>query len=349
MVVAALVGSLIAADPAAAQATRTWVSGVGNDVNPCSRTAPCKTWSGAMAQTAAGGEINALDPGGYGNVVITKSITLDGGGTLASILASLVNGVTVNAGPSDRITLRNLTINGGDGGTPGLNGVRFLAGAELHVENVVIENFTQVGIAAVGPGNLHVSDTIIRNVDVAGIQVTSAGTPRITIERSRVTEVGVGIRLSGAQIALVHDTSITDSTGPGIWAEGAAEVHLHDVVVAHGALGVQASDGAVVNTAGLTAVGNAGAAFLAENGGEIVPFAGELITGNPPGGASTCELTGAASAVACLAGGESVCPTPVCPAPVCPAPVVEASLGNCKRCKTKGTKMVCVGCGIDLQ
>src|SRR5882762_1005645 len=81
-----------------AQATRTWVSGVGDDANPCSRTAPCKTFAGAISKTAAGGEIDALDPGGYGTVTITKGITIDGGGgQVASVLAAGVNGIIVNA------------------------------------------------------------------------------------------------------------------------------------------------------------------------------------------------------------------------------------------------------------
>src|SRR5919198_6054446 len=80
-----------------AQATRTWVSGVGDDANPCSRTAPCKTFAGAISKTAAGGEISALDPGGFGAVTITKSITINGDGTLASIVASLTNGIIINA------------------------------------------------------------------------------------------------------------------------------------------------------------------------------------------------------------------------------------------------------------
>ena len=88
--------------PANAQATRTWVSGVGDDANPCSRTAPCKTWPGAISKTAAGGEIDALDPGGFGTVTITKAITLDGGGgQVASILASGTNAINVNAGATD--------------------------------------------------------------------------------------------------------------------------------------------------------------------------------------------------------------------------------------------------------
>jgi hypothetical protein len=102
----------IASAMAQAQATRTWISGVGDDVNPCSRTAPCKTFAGAISKTAAGGEIDVLDPGGFGAVTITKSIVLDGGGQVASILVSGTNGITVNAGASDVVTVRNLSING---------------------------------------------------------------------------------------------------------------------------------------------------------------------------------------------------------------------------------------------
>src|SRR6201988_2807710 len=100
-----------------AQATRTWVSGVGDDVNPCSRTAPCKTFAGAISKTAAGGEINCLDPAGYGSVTITKSITIDCAGTLGSILNSSVNGININDSASGTpntadVTIRNLSING---------------------------------------------------------------------------------------------------------------------------------------------------------------------------------------------------------------------------------------------
>jgi hypothetical protein len=335
--------------PAAAQATRTWVSGDGNDVNDCSRTEPCKTFAGAISKTQTGGEISVLDPAGYGAVTITKSITIDGTGTYASILASGSNGIIVNAPNTARVTIRNVSINGArDAGSPGLNGIRYIGGGELHVENVVIENFSALGISAEGgAGNLHVADTVIRNVLGAGIRTTPAGgQPRITVERSRLVEVGIGVRVEGPQVAVVHDTSVTGSTGPGFWAENAAELHLDDVVVAHATVAVQASNGAVVSTAGLTAVGNSTGAFLAETGGAIIPFTGELIAGNPPGGVA-CELNGTSPSVACL-GGELTCPAPVCPAPSCPAPVVEAALGNCKKCKTKGTKMVCTGCGIDV-
>src|SRR5437764_14094234 len=128
-----------------AQATRTWVSGVGDDANPCSRTAPCKTFAGAISKTAPGGEIDALDPGGFGAVTITKAITIDGGGgQVASVLVSGTNGIVVQANAStDVVILRNLRINGIGSG---LNGIRFLSGKDLNVENCYIFGFTQNGI-----------------------------------------------------------------------------------------------------------------------------------------------------------------------------------------------------------
>src|SRR5215468_1540981 len=99
-----------------AQASRTWVSGVGDDANPCSRTAPCKTFAGAISKTAANGEIDCIDPGGFGAVTLTKSVTIDGGGTFASILASLVNAIVINDSATGSpgtiiVTLRNLSLN----------------------------------------------------------------------------------------------------------------------------------------------------------------------------------------------------------------------------------------------
>src|SRR5438132_1999742 len=131
--------------PAHAQATRTWVSGVGDDVNPCSRTAPCKTFAGAISKTADGGEIDALDPGGFGTVTITKSITIDGGATLASILASGVTGVNINdqGANTKTVTLRRLTINGA-GTTLGIHGVRIFSALKVNVQNCYIYDFSQM-------------------------------------------------------------------------------------------------------------------------------------------------------------------------------------------------------------
>ena len=129
-----------------AQATRTWVSGVGDDANPCSRTAPCKTFAGAISKTAAGGEINCLDPGGFGTVTITKAITIDCLHTEGGVLAAGTNGINISAAATDKIILRGLDINGV--GT-GLNGIRFINGGSLHLEDSVISGMQNgVNIAA---------------------------------------------------------------------------------------------------------------------------------------------------------------------------------------------------------
>ncbi|MDQ3652560.1 MAG: hypothetical protein M3458_20255 [Acidobacteriota bacterium] len=172
--VAVVIFTLAFASLAQAQATRTWVSGVGDDVNPCSRTAPCKTCAGAISKTAAHGEISTLDPGGFGAVTITKSMTIEGttGQGYGSILASLTNGVIVNdsltASPNTIIvTLRNLSINGAGNGT---NGIRFLSGKAVPVENCQIFGFkggTGHGIdmrisATASNAQLTVRDSVIR-------------------------------------------------------------------------------------------------------------------------------------------------------------------------------------------
>jgi hypothetical protein len=170
------------ATAAQAQATRTWVSGVGDDVNPCSRTAPCKTYAGAISKTAAGGEISTLDPGGFGAVTVTKSITIEGtkGQGYGSILASGTTGVNVNdsatATPNTIVvTLRNLSINGA-GTTLGTNGINFTSGKSVHVEDCQIFNFSQNAIQVnktTGAGaELYVNDTSIFNC-ANGIRLSS--------------------------------------------------------------------------------------------------------------------------------------------------------------------------------
>ena len=163
----------LASMTARAQATRTWISGVGDDVNPCSRTAPCKTFAGAISKTAAGGEINCLDPGGFGAVTITKSITLDCTGTFGSILASGTNGIIINIGDSDTtrtVRLRGLSINGaGSGGPTGINGVRIMSAAKVFVESVAIDGFTKNGISVENAG------TANNVIDLNGKPGASAG------------------------------------------------------------------------------------------------------------------------------------------------------------------------------
>src|SRR3954470_25010987 len=122
------------------QATRTWVSGVGDDLNPCSRTAPCKTFAGAISKTATNGEISVLDPGGFGAVTIGKGLTIHRTRALAGILNAGINGVIVNAPATDTIILREISINGA--GTGGANGVRYLAGKTLMLDHCWIYSQT---------------------------------------------------------------------------------------------------------------------------------------------------------------------------------------------------------------
>jgi hypothetical protein len=158
---------------AQAQAARTWVSGVGDDVNPCSRTAPCKTFAGAISKTTAGGEISVLDSGGFGAVTITKSITIDGTGMLAGILASGTTGIIINITDAKEtgkpVRLRGLSFNGA--GT-GINGINVVSAGLVSVEDCVINGFTANGIK-VAAGVVFVRNTTISNNVTAGITITA--------------------------------------------------------------------------------------------------------------------------------------------------------------------------------
>ncbi|QIL84011.1 hypothetical protein G7047_20745 [Diaphorobacter sp. HDW4A] len=150
-----------------AQATRTWVSGVGDDVNPCSRTAPCKTFAGAISKTASGGEIDVLDPGGFGTVTIVKPIILDGStGAIGSILFSGTNGININLPTGGTVVLRNLTLTG-SGTTIGPIAIRILKADQVFIENVKIQTAAKAGILLeVGAATkVFVQNTSIYNVN----------------------------------------------------------------------------------------------------------------------------------------------------------------------------------------
>jgi len=237
-----------------AQATRTWVSGVGDDANPCSRTAPCKTFAGAISKTAAGGEIDALDPGGYGAVTITKAITIDGGGgQVASVLVSGTNGIVVAAGPTDVVTLRNLRLDGIRGtGTGGLNGVRYSSGAALHVENCNIFGFTGDGInvATSATGTLFVTDTFVTN-NGNGIQIApTAANVRSMLVRVRAQDnSGFGFYLhptAGVGAGTVIDDSSALVNGTGIGVSG-GKLFLGNSVIIRNGVGVSITGGSVLS------------------------------------------------------------------------------------------------------
>jgi hypothetical protein len=223
------------ASVAQAQASRTWVSGVGDDANPCSRTAPCKTFAGAISKTATNGEIDCLDPGGFGAVTITKGITIDGttGAGFGSILSSLVNGIVVNDTTGNGVvTLRNLSINGISNG---LNGIRFLAGKALIVEGCQIFGFIGNPASTQGRGidvslgadtkNVVVRNTSIQNVST-GIRITtSSGNVTGNFENVRIDQPSAiaapAIELGTGGIAVIRNSFITRYQ-TGISVTGAA-------------------------------------------------------------------------------------------------------------------------------
>jgi hypothetical protein len=248
-----------------AQATRTWVSGVGDDANPCSRTAPCKTFAGAISKTAASGEIDAIDPGGFGAVTITKSITIDGGGTFASILASLTNGIIVNDGATATpgtiiVTIRNLSINGAGNG---LNGIRFLRGKSLHVENVEISGFTQNGIDAPLAGNVAVGNTkmFLDDVDIRDLRGASS--------------IGVKASAPNAYFGVVMDHVRTQRIPTGAQFGSNVFPTIRNSLFTSGGTGIE-----MVNAAAGSPVANIENTDLSEN-----------VTGLRPGTGTTTQLS----------------------------------------------------------
>ncbi len=192
-----------------AQATRTWVSGTGSDANPCSRTAPCQTWAGAFVKTATNGEISALDPGGFGAVTLSKSITLNGDGTLASILNAGTTGIIVNITTNlatDKVVIRNVSIQGAGTGT---DGIRIIDGQEVIVDNVTIGGFTD-----------------------AGVDVTQSQSGNVFLRNVRISKGAVGVRTqttAGAVNGTFENVAIDGMTSHGVEAVNNTTLALRNV------------------------------------------------------------------------------------------------------------------------
>lgn len=277
---------------AQAQASRTWVSGVGDDANPCSRTAPCKTFAGAISKTAAGGEIDALDPGGFGTVTITKAITIDGGGgQVASTLAAGTHGIVITAAATDVVTIKNLRMNGLVQTTsPALDGIHVTSAGQVNVENCMISDFGGSGIsfAPNTAANLNVTSTTIDGNFGGGIVVQGTANATASIDSSEI----------------LNNTNPAGGTGPGIEAAAGTKVSVSNTTVSGNQAGVIVAGGGtqmmifqsnVVNNHGngVNAIqnGNAALAFtsvslnhyagLASNtGGTIQSFGNNYFFGN---------------------------------------------------------------------
>jgi hypothetical protein len=279
---------------AQAQATRTWVSGTGDDANPCSRTAPCKTFPGAYSKTAAGGEINALDAGGFGAVTISKSLTISAEHVEGGVLVSGTNAIVINAGINDVVVLRGLDI---EGLGTGLVGIKVLAAGAVHVENCTVNNFTQIGIdfvptsLSVTTSQLFVSHSIIRNNNGAssgGIRIKAGTnvTARAMIEDTQLSNNNFGLRSDGSGGAVATNVTVQGGSASGnvnagivAFSGGAANQVLVDGTAISNNLFGPRSDAATLRFGNTSVTGN-GTGVSTANGGVLLSYGNNRIDGN---------------------------------------------------------------------
>ena len=272
------------------QATRTWVSGVGDDVNPCSRTAPCKTFAGAISKTATNGEINCLDPAGYGAITITKSITIDCEDTQASILAAGTNGVIVNitaaTDTKKHVRLRGLSINGVSN-TAAVSGVRILAANFVSVEDTVIDGFQNHGISVEttsGTPKIMVDRVSIRGMVGNGINTfITGGTVNLAISNSVFSSTATGVNLSSNTKATIRNSSaVNNSTGLAAFS---ADINVFDCMISGNTTGIFANSSSTFRLYGNVITSNG--TGLSSSGGNILSSSNNQVDGNTTNGVVT--------------------------------------------------------------
>jgi len=292
-----------------AQATRTWVSGVGDDVNPCSRTAPCKTFAGAISKTAAGGEINCLDPGGFGAVSITKSMTISCPYTEGGALAG-GNGITVNMpADTDVAFIRGLDIFGVN---PPTNGIRFINRGTLHIEDTTIRRFNAassagVSVAVTGPARLFMNNvTVAENGNAAtggGIVIAPGigGSIRgqLTNVRAR-NNANHGLRLDSTNGSIGLNVENSDLSGntTGISVQGTTNVIQLMVnessIAMNTSFGINANGGTATMLVGDTSITGNATGVIVAGGASVLSYGDNRLNGNPTvGAASDGTFTGA--------------------------------------------------------
>jgi hypothetical protein len=206
-----------------AQATRTWVSGVGDDVNPGSRTAPCQTFAGVQSKTAIGGEVDVLDPGSFGAVTITKALVIDGKGPVAAIMAGSGAAVVVNAGATN-VTIRNLSLNCQSGS--GTYGVQVISANEVRIENCVLWGGSANGIdwePSNANAKLYIINCHIHDFSGSGVFAGSNSSSSVVIVNSVIEQCGAGVNTAGGTVT-VTGSAVTGNNGPGLETSGAGAI-----------------------------------------------------------------------------------------------------------------------------
>ena len=275
--------------PAHAQATRTWVSGTGNDADPCSRTAPCKTFAGAISKTATNGIINCIDNGGYGAVTITRSMTIDCHETLASVLTNeqsptgIIINVTGAADPKDTlrtVRLRNIDIAGVNAASTGIS---ILAGAAVILEDMSITGFTKTGISDTrteGKTSLVVKNSIVANNAGAGISA-QAQDNSVRLDNVHSLKNAYGAAFGKTNNGAITRSVFSNNTIAGVETDSGASVMMESSVVSYNTTGI-ASSGSPFAFANSDVVFNGAGVFGATS------FGNNRIFGNgAPGAAPT--------------------------------------------------------------
>jgi hypothetical protein len=206
------------AAPASAQATRTWVSGVGDDANPGSRTAPCQTFAGVIDKTSANGVITVLDPGSFGSLTISKSVTIDGGGIEGHILASGGDAIVIDAAATDVVVLRNLQL---DGAGLGFAAVKILNAGAVYLEKCRIENFQQgvVETTAAATGTqIFLKDCLIHECSGEGLSLAPGeGAASVAmLEGTRIEGCGTGLSVADRGRVVLNDCTIAFNVADGL-------------------------------------------------------------------------------------------------------------------------------------
>lgn len=292
-IVALVFGALFSVG-AQAQATRTWVSGVGDDANPCSRTAPCKTFAGAISKTAAGGAISVLDPGGFGAVTITKAITIEGDGVVAGILSAGTNGMIINAGVNDAVVLRGIRI---EGIGTGLNGIRVLQAGSVVIDGCTFNNFTTHGIDINVSNSTRVTvrDTIFDKAGGAAISAVAAAgmIASVEVEDVRISNSARGVYAQANSRVHATRTQVSGNTNSAFEADGS--VSTARIVVDAGSA-TQSATGVLANgangkvTLAHTTITDNTTGIDATNGGQVHSFGNNRIVDNSTNGAPSTEL-----------------------------------------------------------
>ena len=266
---------------ASAQASRTWVSGVGDDANPCSRTAPCKTFAGSISKTAANGEIDCLDNGGFGAVTITKGMTIDCTSNSGGISVSLGSGVNINAGSSDVVTLRNLHIVCTGSCT---NGVQVSNAKAVHLQHVDINTFT-TGVQVSSPTTMYMDFSSVRDCSGNGFNMAPSGIAYAEITESRFENNANGIVANDYSKITAISSHVSGNSNAGFLAQGnagSATLNLINCATSFNTVaGVQAINNGSLATVRLsgTAFTSNGTAISTTGTVSVLSFVNNPITG----------------------------------------------------------------------